>query len=123
MNLINVNVIGLKPAQGIFHLPHDAGTTGVARYSSTLPLKSGLGGNQHVRAQATFGDCLAYDLLGTAESVDRGRVDYVDAMLEGGPDGRNRLSLVLFHPHIHPPMAQVPMATGDTFSDVPVMLQ
>src|SRR4029077_8337350 len=91
MNLIDVNVIGSKPAQGIINLPQDAGAARIARYSSAVPLKSGLGGNKHVRAQAAFGNRLAYDLLGTAESIGRSRVDEVDAVLECGPDGSDRL--------------------------------
>src|SRR5258708_15736512 len=50
MNLIDVNVIGSKPAQRILNLPHDAGTAGIARYPSSLPLQSDLGGDDHVRA-------------------------------------------------------------------------
>ena len=45
MDLIDIDVIGSKPAQGIFDLAHDAGAAGVARYPSALPLKSNLGGN------------------------------------------------------------------------------
>src|SRR4030088_2395776 len=94
MNLIDVNVIGSKPAQRILNFPHDAGAAGVARHSSVFPLKSGLGGDKHVRAQPAFGDRPANDLLGTAESIDRSRVDNVDAMLECGLDGSDRLSFV-----------------------------
>src|SRR4030088_2745938 len=94
MNLIDVDVIGPKPAQRFLTLPHDAGAAGIARYSSTLPLKSGLGGNKHVRAQPAFGDRPANDLLGAAESIDRSRVDNVDAMFECGLDGSDRLSFV-----------------------------
>src|SRR5258706_9418566 len=85
MNLVDVNVIGSKPAQRILDFPHDAGAAGIARYSSTLPLKSGLAGNKHVRAQPAF-DRLAYDLLGAAKSIDGGGVDDVDAMPQCGPD-------------------------------------
>ena len=85
MDLIDVDVIGLKPAQGILDLAHDAGAAGVARYPSALPLKSGLGGNKHVRAQPAFGDRPANDLFGAAEAIDRGGVDNVDAMLEAQP--------------------------------------
>ncbi len=50
MNLIDVNVIRSKPAQRILNLLHDAGTAGIARYPSSLPLQSDLGGDDHVRA-------------------------------------------------------------------------
>ena len=39
-------------------------------------------------------------------------------MLEGGTNGTDR-SASSVPPHIHPPIAQVPIATGDTLSDVP----
>src|SRR5258708_34951234 len=110
MNLIDVNVIGSKPAQRILNLPHDAGAAGIAGYFSTLPLKSGLGGNKHVRAQPAFGDRPANDLLGAAESLDRGRVDNVDAMLECGLDGSDRFSFVGSSPH---PPADRPSALSD----------
>ena len=85
MNLIDVDVVGSKPAQGILDLAHDAGAAGIARYPAALPLQSGLGGNKHVRAQPAFGDRLANDLFGAAESIDRRRIDDVDAMLEARP--------------------------------------
>src|SRR3979490_529966 len=87
MDLIDVDVIGSKPAQGILNLPHDASAAGIARYSSALPLKSSLGGNKHFRAPPTLGDRPANDLLGPAKSIDRGGIDDVDAMFECGVDG------------------------------------
>jgi len=47
-----------------------------------------------------------------------GRVDDIDALLDRGADGGNRFRFV-GPTHIHPPMAQVPMATRDILSDVP----
>src|SRR5450631_172675 len=110
MNLIDIDVIGLKPAQGIFDLPYDAGAAGIAGYSSTLPLKPGLGGYNHIRAQLAFGDGLANDLLGATESIDRGGVNNVDAMLECGPDGSDRFPLVGTAPH---PAADRPSTDSD----------
>src|ERR1700720_3493086 len=52
VNLIDIDVVGSQPAQGVIDLPHDAGAAGVAKYSSILPFKSGLGGNKHARASA-----------------------------------------------------------------------
>src|SRR5712691_12554260 len=110
VNLIDIDVVGSKPAQGIIDLLHDAGAAGVAKYSSTLPLEADLGGNKHARAQARLSDRLADDLLGAAESIDRGGVDDVDAVVQRGPDGRNRLSLVGSAPH---PPADGPSADRD----------
>src|SRR5271156_420527 len=110
MNLIDVNVIGPKPPQRFFDLLHDTGTAGIARYLSTVPLQSGLGGNKYVRAQPSFGDCFAYDLLGTAETVNGRRVDNIDTVLECGPDGDDGLGLVGSSPH---PPANSPGSYGD----------
>src|ERR1700733_14020315 len=88
VNLIDVDVIGSKPAQGVLDLAQDAGAAGIAEYPPVIPFQSGLGGNKDLSAQPAFGDCLADDLLRTAESLNRGGIDNVDAMLESGADGR-----------------------------------
>jgi hypothetical protein len=62
-------------------------------------LKSGLGGNQHVGAQSAFGDRPANDFFGAAKSIDRGRIDKVDAVLKGGPDGGDGFGFVGSTPH------------------------
>ena len=67
----------------------------------------------------TIGYCLANNLLRVAKSINRGRVDDIDALLDRGADGGDRISASSVPPHIHPPMAQVPMATRDILSDVP----
>src|SRR5216684_3735454 len=77
---------------------NESGAAGIAKYSSILPLKSGLAGNDHVRAQPAF-DRLANNLLGAAKSIDRGRVDNVDTMVDCGPDGSDGYSLVGSAPH------------------------
>src|ERR1700692_982250 len=120
MNLIDVDVIGSKPAQGVLDLPLDAGTAGIAGYFSILLLKPGLGGNKHLRAQFPF-DRLADDLLGAAKSIDRCDVTNIVPMLERGPDGGDGFGFVGATPN-PPPIAQVPIATGDTLSGVPGML-
>src|SRR6202023_1314129 len=82
----------------------------VAKYSSILPFKSGLGGNKHARAHAGLGDCPANDLLGSAESIDGGRVDDIVSMLQHGTDGGNRFSFIGSAPH---PPANGPGADRD----------
>ena len=66
MNLIEVDVISAQPAQRVFDLAQDAGAAGIAKYSSTLPVQAGLGGDKNLRTQAALGDRLADDLLGAA---------------------------------------------------------
>ena len=110
MNLIDVDVIGSKPAERILNLSQDAGAAGVARYFPAIPLQSGLGRNQHVRAQPAFGDRLADDLFGAAKPIDRSGVDNIDAMLECAPDGGDGFGFVGAAPH---PPADRPRADGD----------
>jgi hypothetical protein len=74
------------------------------------PFKSGLGGDVHIRAHAGLGDCPANDLLGSAKSIDGGRVDDIDAMLQRGTDGGNRFSFIGSAPH---PPANGPGAERD----------
>jgi hypothetical protein len=50
-------------------LAHDAGTAGIAKYFSTFPCKSDLGGNKHARAQVGLRNRLPDDLLRAAESI------------------------------------------------------
>ena len=76
-----------------------------------VPNHAALGGQDGLFAAAAEG--LAHDLFRQAVTVHGGRVDEVDALVEGGADGRDGLGLV-GSPHIQPPMAQVPRATADT---------
>ena len=59
VNLVDVDMIGSKPAQGILDLAQDPRAAGIAEYSSVLPFQPGLGGNEHARAQAALGNRLA----------------------------------------------------------------
>src|SRR5882672_3874080 len=110
VHLIDVDVIGSKPAERILNLLQDAGAAGVARYFPAIPLESRLGRNQHLRAQPAFGDRLADDLFGAAKSVDRSSVDNIDAMLECAPDGGDGFGFVGAAPH---PPADRPRTDGD----------
>ena len=110
MDLIDVDVIGAQPAQRILDLTHDPGAAGVAEYVSILPFESDLGGDEHARTQAPFGEGLADDLLGAPETVGRSRVDDVDAMLDRGADGGDGFRLVGSAPH---PAADRPGAERD----------
>ena len=110
VDLVDVDVIGAQPPQRILDLAQDARAAGIAEHAAMLPFKSGLGGDDDARAQAALGDCLADDLLGTAEAVDRSRIDDIDAMLERRPDGGNRGGFVGSAPH---PSADGPGAERD----------
>src|SRR5262245_29850570 len=99
MNLINVDVVGAQPAKRILDLAHDSRAAGIADYFPVLPFESDLGGDEHARTQAVFGEGLADDLLGATEAVGRSRVDDVDAMLDRGADGGDGFRLVGSAPH------------------------
>jgi hypothetical protein len=112
MNLVDFDVIGSKPAQGIFDFAHDPIAAGVAKDVAVSPFKPGLRGDQHARAQADFGNCSADDLFGAAETIYRRRIDDIDAVLKRGADRGHRLGFVGSTP-------QVPIAMRETLSDVP----
>jgi hypothetical protein len=111
VNLIDVDMIGSKPAQGILDLLQDAGPAGIAEDASVLPIKPGLGGDEHLRAQAAPGDRLADDFLRAAKPVDRRRIDEVDAMLQRRPDRGHGPCFIGAAPH---PTADGPRAERDT---------
>src|ERR1019366_5507233 len=99
VDLVDVDVIRSKPTQGILDLLQDSRPAGITEYLSTLPFKADLGRNEHARAQLTLGYCPANDLLGAAESIGRGRVDDIDAVLQCGTDGGNGFSFIGSAPH------------------------
>src|ERR1700685_1805932 len=69
MNLIDVDVIGSQPTQGVIDLAHDTVATGIAKYLPIFPLKSDLGGNHHFVAQAPLGYRSANDFLRATEAI------------------------------------------------------
>src|SRR5947207_753143 len=109
MDLVDVDVIGPKPAQRIFELLQNSRATGIAEYPCPAPFQTDLGGNEHARAQITFGERLADDFFGTPESINRSGIDDVDAMLFRGADRGDRFRFVGSAPH---PAANRPGADG-----------
>src|SRR5580693_1844537 len=82
MNLIDVDVVGSKPTQGVLDLVHDAAAAGVAKYAPVLPFESNLGGNQHFVTQASLGYRFANDFFRATEAIDRRRIDSIDAVVQ-----------------------------------------
>ncbi len=99
MNLVDVDVIGSKPAQGILDLAQNPGTAGIAEYSSVLPFQPGLGGNKHARAQSALSNCLADELFRPAEPVSRSGINDIDAVIDRIPDRRDRFGFISATPH------------------------
>ena len=61
--MVDIDVVGSKPAQRVLNLPQDAGAAGITRHFSALPLQPGLGGNNHIRPQPRFGDAERQDVF------------------------------------------------------------
>src|SRR5215475_1233622 len=80
-------------------------------HSSARPLKSGLGRDEHARAEMTLGEGLADDFFGTAESIGRSSIDEIDTVLDRRSDRGNGLRLLGSTPH---PAADGPGAQGNT---------
>jgi len=94
MNLVDVDMIDLKPAQGILDLAQNPGTAGIAEYSSVLPFQPGLGGNKHARAQPALGNRLADVLLRPAEPVSRSGINDIDAVIDRSLDRRDGFGFI-----------------------------
>ncbi|MCY1235827.1 hypothetical protein D9M72_484570 [compost metagenome] len=102
MHLVKVDDLDAEPLQRSLHLAAqrfgiaDAGRKGVAIVR--IPDQPGLGEDQRALG---FRDCrerFTNDLLGMTETVDRCRVDPVDAALHRMTDSCNRLAVVLASP-------------------------
>jgi hypothetical protein len=59
----------------------------------------GLRGDQHARAQAAFGDCLADDFFQTAETIDWSGIDDINGMSHRGVNGGNLFGFIGSAPH------------------------
>jgi hypothetical protein len=99
VDLIDVDVIGSKPAQGVLDLLEDPTLAGVAVGIAVLPRQTDFGRDNDMLAAAVLGESRADDLLGATEPVNRRRIDNVDTVVERRPDGGNRLRFVGAAPH------------------------
>ncbi len=112
MHLINVDDIGLQPAQRILELLPKLLRRGVAKNLAAAPVEPRLGGDHGLSAPAA-GQSLADDFLGLAEAIDRRGVDHVDAAVERLVNRFDGLGLVAAAPH---PSSDRPGAKGDAGS-------
>src|SRR5258705_4627109 len=99
VHLIDVDIVGLKPTQGILDLLQDSHTAGIAEHLSIFPLKPSLGGNKDARAQATFCNRLADYVFRPAEAIARSGIDDVDAVFNSCADGGDRVPFIGSAPH------------------------
>lgn len=101
VDLVDVDIIGSKPAQRIVDLAHDLFAARITKDFAISPFKSDLRRDKHTRAQAAFSDGFADDLFGMAKTIDWRRIDDINAMVQCGADGGNRFSFIS-SPHIQP---------------------
>ena len=96
VGLVEVDVVGVEPAQAVLHLAHDpaAGRPAVVRVLAHR--RHELGGQHHLVAPAL--QRLADDLLRLAAGVHVGGVDEVDAAVEGGVDDLDAVVVVAVAP-------------------------
>src|SRR5437763_2265818 len=78
MNLVDIDMVGLKPPQRIFDFLQDSRPADIAEHSSARPFKSRFGRNEHARAEMPLADRPADDFLGTAEAIGRSGIDEIE---------------------------------------------
>ena len=110
MDLVDVDDVRLQPAQRVLDLLEDPALAGVAVGFAVLPGQADFGRDDGLIAAAVLGERFADDFLRTAESIDRRRIDNIDAVIERRPDGGNRFRFVGAAPH---PTADGPGTESD----------
>ena len=81
VHLINVDMIGAKPLEAAVNLFHEAGTGEVvAGLVVFVPEQTGLGGDDHLVAQAAFLKDLSEHFLGMIPAIHRSNVEEIDAI-------------------------------------------
>src|SRR5258706_11832139 len=73
-------------------------SAGIAERLAVAPIECHLGRDQHLRAAAA-GQCLADDLLGAAEAIDRRGIDQGYAAIQRLMDGADGCGLIGAAPH------------------------
>ena len=120
MHLIDVDDIGLEAAKRILELAAQPRRRGVAQELAACPVEPDLGGDDRTRSPAAL-ERLADQLLGAAEAIARCGVDEIDAVIERGVNGADRVAFLGAAPH-HPPMAQVPRPMREASKGNPAIL-
>ena len=107
VDLVEVDPVGVEPAQALLALADDPSARVAARVRVFAHRRVELGGEHDVVAPAA-GQRLADDAFGLTRRVDVGGIDEVDAGVEGGVDDRHAVVLVLVAPgpEHHRPEAQ-----------------
>jgi hypothetical protein len=89
VHLVEVEVIGVEPAQRVLHRLHDVPARSAAPVGPLAHGHEEFGREHHVVAAALQG--LPDDLLGAAGRIPIGGVDEVDARIEGPVDDPDRI--------------------------------
>jgi hypothetical protein len=97
VDLVEVDPIGLEPAERILDLANDPAAR-VAELIGIVPHRPVHLGREHDVVAPAAGECLADDLLRLPACVDVGRVDEVDARIERPVDDADALVVVRISP-------------------------
>ena len=98
MHLIDVDDIGLEAAKRVLELVAQPRRRGVAQELAASPVEPDLGGYDRTRSPAAL-ERLADQLLGAAEAIARCGVDEIDAVIERGVNGVDRVAFLGATPH------------------------
>ena len=96
VGLVQVDVVGVQPAQAVLDLLHDPPPRRTPLVGVVAHGRHELGGQHHAVAPPL--ERLADDLLGLARRVHVGRVNEVDARIEGGVDDADAVVVVAVAP-------------------------
>jgi hypothetical protein len=114
MNLIEVDAIGLKPPQALVDFSANRfRVETVRRIARGIPYEAALREDIWPLARRHIVQRPADNLFGVPETVDRCRVDPVDAALDGAANGRNRVRIILRSPSETPFATDGPRAESD----------
>src|SRR5271168_2131019 len=99
MDLIDVDVVRAESTERILDLLADASGRGVSRNRAVVPLESNFGRDENLFPMSSLLNCLSDDFFGNPEAVNRGGIDQIDSLLEGGVNRSNRFSFFCTSPH------------------------
>ena len=98
----DVHAVSLQILEGVGHIAPDKIRGAVAEGFAVLPVEPGLGGDEDSVPAFFLRQGPADNLFGEAEAVNRGRVDEIDALVDGGVNGLDGLLFVGAAPHPAP---------------------
>ncbi len=110
MHLVNIDVVGLQAPQRVLKLLQNSFAAGVALNRTRGPIEAHLGCEDNIVPAPVLVNGFANDLFRTPLSINRRRVDQVDALVERRMNRANGLLFVRSAPH---PAANSPGTQSD----------